>query len=75
MIISGYFAYWQKPWYRSKVHLVKDGKPICGCNISKRNEFLWTNSAVECSRCTRISEREALIINRLRSNLKCMRTA
>lgn len=66
-MISGYYAYWQKPWYRSKVHLVKDGKPICNCRISKRSEFLWTNSKVECVRCKNIAERESKIIKRLRT--------
>lgn len=66
-IISGYFAYWQKPWYRSKVHLVKDGKPICNCKISKRSEFLWTNSSVECVRCAKIAERERHEIISLRT--------
>lgn len=58
-MISGYFAYRQQPWRRSKVHMVKDGKPICNVKIADHSEFLWTNTTVECLKCRRILERES----------------
>lgn len=55
-MITGHFAYWQKPWYRSKVHAMINGRIACGSRISKRSEFLWTNSQVECKRCAKAIE-------------------
>jgi hypothetical protein len=52
----GYYANTKR---YTKVHVVKDGKPICGMKISSKLRFQWcaylysgvTHSYVECEHC------------------------
>lgn len=60
MIETGYFSNLLYPYSRSKVHVVDDGKPLCGCAISKNSEFQWcahyiNPEYIECSRCKTIA--------------------
>jgi hypothetical protein len=53
----------------TKVHVVENGKPICGCKIDKGMIFQWcaylfsgvTNSYVECEHCRRKLRNESLM--------------
>ena len=54
---TGYFANSAKSTTkRTKVHIVADGKPICGAAIDKESSFLFCSNGVnehylECTKC------------------------
>lgn len=53
---TGYFATPGKSCPRAKVHLVVDGKPICGSQMGTDSIFQWCSQTVcrewvECKRC------------------------
>jgi hypothetical protein len=47
-IQTGYFANSKKSLTRcTKVHLVEDGKPMCGARVDPQSEFLWCANGIE----------------------------
>lgn len=59
MNVTGYWAHESKPWYRTKVHIMVNRKPVCGVNINNKMQFQYCSSSgfyIECTKCTRIYE-------------------
>lgn len=62
MYQTGYFANAAKSTVqRSKVHVVKDGLPLCGSRVSSDASFQWCSggihlSYVECETCKKVAE-------------------
>lgn len=63
-ITTGYFADpEEKTW--TKVHAVRNGKPLCGCKISDGMEYQWCSQTIqkkyiECERCLQKLKRMGL---------------
>jgi len=78
-MMTGFFAN-TVSW--TKVHLVENGKPICGSLISKDKSFQWNATYpvlnyVECKRCKNIFRKRMIELKAEKdkelSNEKCFR--
>lgn len=64
-LATGWFGIPGGPEHRStKVHVVRDGTPVCGARVGPEMQFQWCAPGtywpyVDCTRCGRWIEREA----------------